>query len=185
MKNQVVNRLSQVLRKYKRRLGSWTKLRAAIAKANDKAPEEMIDRRTLERLCGDDWDDVQVRIRQLIEVDTFLIARGEESIFTKDRTVIDSIAESLDVNFLIAARKYKGVVDYAVSRWDLRATTRLMRTRLNQLRVRIWDIADTVHWSNGDDRLKNSPNIGIGKTQKGTIFTAKCLGTGNILIYIT
>lgn len=163
MENQVINRIGQVLLAHKEAKKSWPKVVEAIAEANGNPKKPIIDRRTVERLSKKkEWKNVQLKIPQLIALDTYLIANGEESFLTKERTLIDSIAESFDVNFLIPARRYPGVVEYVVPWWDFRATTRLMRTRLNQLRVRIWHIINDEHWKNGDARIANSPNIAVG-----------------------
>jgi len=163
MKDQAVSRLTHVLRTYKDRLGSWSKLSGAIRVANEHRRDRRIDRRTLERICDDDEQEtVRLNIGQLIALDRFFIASNESSLLSRDDSLIDAVAESLDVNFIVAAKFVEGMHDEAISRWDLRAITHLLRTRLNQLQVRIWDVTGPANWKGGDPRIKHGANVAIG-----------------------
>ena len=80
----------------------------------------------------------------------------------KDLTLVDSIVESSDVNFLLAARYADDRRDYVVARLDLRSITRMMRTRINQQRMKIWDINDADNWRKVNTRLNGAANISVG-----------------------
>jgi hypothetical protein len=163
MKDHAVSRLTHVLRTYKDRLGSWSKLAGAIRIANEHRRDRRIDRRTLEKICDDDeLETVRLNIGQLIALDRFFMASNEGSLLSRDDSLIDAVAESLDVNFMVAAKYVPGLNDEAIARWDLRAITRLLRTRLNQLQVRIWDVTGPANWKGGDPRIKHGANIAIG-----------------------
>lgn len=162
MDDHVFEQLKHVLLKHRDRLGSWTKLSDAIADTNDRRRDRHIDRRTLERICGDGVESVQLRIAQLVALDQFLVLYNESPLLTKRLSPIDSIAESFSVNFLVAANYHPAIRDDTIARWDLRALTRLMRTRVNELRVRIWDITGPDNWRDSDPRIVNSANIAIG-----------------------
>ena len=163
MKDHAVSRLTHVLRTYKDKLGSWSKLAGAIRVANEHRRDRRIDRRTLERICDDnEHETVRLNIGQLIALDRFFMTSNEGSLLSRDDSLIDAVAESLDVNFIVAANYIPALHDEAIARWDLRAITRLLRTRLNQLRVRIWDITGPDNWKVGDARIKHGANIAIG-----------------------
>ena len=162
MDDHVVDRLKHVLLKHKNRLGSWSRLMDEIADANNRQPERHIDRRTLEKICGDDIEDVKLRISQLLALDHFFNLNNEGPLLTKSLSPISSIAESFNVNFLVAARYHPALRDDAIARWDLRALTRLMRTQLNQLNIAVWDITGPDNWRDGDLRIVNSANVAIG-----------------------
>ena len=162
MDDHVVDRLKHVLLKHKNRLGSWTRLMDEIADANNRQRDRHIDRRTLERICGDDIEGVQLRISQLLALDHFFNLNNEGPLLTKSLSPIASIAESFNVNFLVAARFHPALRDDAIARWDLRALTRLMRTQLNGLNIRVWDITGPENWREGDLRIVNSANVAIG-----------------------
>jgi len=162
MDDQVVDRLKQVLLKHKKRLGSWTRLMDAIADANDRQPDRHIDRRTLERLSGAGIKDVQLRIGQLLALDHYFSLNNEGALLTKSLSPLASIAESFNVNFLVAAKDHPALRDDAIARWDLRAITRLMRTQLNALSIRIWDITGPENWRGTDPRIVNGANVAIG-----------------------
>lgn len=162
MDDHVIDRLKHVLLKHKDRLRSWTRLMEVIADANNRQPERHIDRRTLERICSDDIEGVQLRISQLLALDHFFNLNNEGPLLTKSLSPISSIAESFNVNFLVAAKFHPALRDDAIARWDLRALTRLMRTQLNQLNVGVWDITGPDNWRDGDLRIINSANIAIG-----------------------
>lgn len=157
-----VSRIGHVLKRRHEALNSWPAVRQEIYEANGQKRDSAIHRRTLVRLASDEPNSAQLRISQLIALNQYMIWLGEDAFLTKHETLIDSIAESLDVNILIAARKYELLDDLAVSRWDFGAYTRLMLTRLIQLRVRVWEVFDSSLWINNDLRLLDAPNIAIG-----------------------
>ena len=160
MRDHVVQRLGHVLQKYKESYGSWKRLAEEIEAVNED--DNKIDRRTLERICGDKWATVQLKISQLVAIDRFFVYHNEEPLLMKDLTLVDSIVESSDVNFLLAARYADDRRDYVVARLDLRSITRMMRTRINQQRMKIWDINDADNWRKVNTRLNGAANISVG-----------------------
>lgn len=162
MDDHVIDRLQHVLLKHKKRLGSWSRLADAIGEANDRRRERHIDRRTLKNLCGEKIEEVQLRVGQLLALDHFFNLNNEDPLLTKSLSPISSIAESINVNFLLAARDDPARKSEAIARWDLRALTRLMRTRLNSLNMRIWDVEGADSWRKDDQRIANSANVAIG-----------------------
>lgn len=162
MQNHVIQHLAEVLLRQKSRSGSWSRLADDIHVANDRDPDRRIDRRTLERLCGDESAGVQLKISQALALDHWLETKDEGSLLAKERSLVDSIRESYNVNFLVAAKYLPEMQTDVISRWDLRATTRLMRTPLNRLQVSIWDITGPENWRDYDTRIINAANISIG-----------------------
>lgn len=161
MKNYEIQHLVEVLQRHKTRLGSWSQLAQAIYEANNRDKSRRIDRRTLERLCGEGSATVQLRVGHLLALDHWLDLEDEGALLTKKRSLIDSVRESYNVNFLIAAEYWEDMQTDVVRRWDLRATTRLLRTPLNRLHVGIWDIKGPENWRDHDVRIINAANISI------------------------
>lgn len=162
MQSYEIQHLVEVLQRYKMRLGSWSQLAQAIHVANNRDKSRRIDRRTLERLCGEESNNVQLKIGHLLALDHWLGMEDEGSLLTKQRSLIDSVRESYSVNFLVACTTSPQLRTDVISRWDLRATTRLLRTPLNRLHVGIWDIKGPENWREHDVRITNAANISIG-----------------------
>ena len=163
MEDHVVSRLTNVLRTHHARLGSWSRLAEEIRIANDRRPDRRIDRRTLERICDqNELESVRLNIGQLIAIDRFFESKYEGSLMSREHSLIDAVAESLEVNFFVAAKYVPALQDEAIARWDFRAITRLLRTRLNLLRPRIWDVAGPENWNDKDPRIRQGANIAIG-----------------------
>lgn len=161
MQNYEIQHLVEVLQRHMTRLGSWSKLTQAIHVANNLDHSRWIDRRTLKRLCGEESVSVQLKVGQILAIDHWLGLEGEGSLLTKQRSLVDSVRESYNVNFLMAAAHSPQMHTDVVRRWDLRATTRLMRTSLNRLQVGIWDITGPENWRENDVRIINAANISI------------------------
>lgn len=162
MENQLIHRLATILRRHKGRLGSWPKLAQAIEDANDRDPSRRIERRTLEKICGKSAETVQLRLGQLLALDTWISLSNEGSLLARDESLLDSVLESYSVNFLVAAKQMPDMRGEAVARYDLRAITRLLRTKLNRLKVGIWDIEGPKNWRSSDTQIVNAANISIG-----------------------
>ncbi|MCP4982638.1 MAG: hypothetical protein GY935_19345 [Gammaproteobacteria bacterium] len=160
--NYEIQHLAEVLQRYMRIEGSWSQLTDEIDKANNFDPGRRIDRRTLKRLCTEECTSVQLRIGQILALDHWLGLKDEGSLLARRRSLIDSVGESYNVNFLVAAAYSPQMHTDVIRRWDLRATTRLMRTPLNQLHVAIWDITGPENWREQDVRIVNAANISIG-----------------------
>jgi hypothetical protein len=156
-----IQHLVEVLQRHKTRLGSWSQLAQAIHIANNLDNDRRIDRRTLERLCGEESASVQLKVGQILALDHWLDLQDEGSLLAKRLSLIDSVRESYNVNFLMAAAYIPEMHTEVIRRWDLRATTRLMRTPLNRLQVGIWDIAGPENWREHDVRIINAANISI------------------------
>lgn len=162
MQSYEIQHLVEVLQRNMTQLGSWSRVAEAIHVTNNRDPSRRIDRRTLEKLCTKEGDSVQLKIAQLLALDHWMGSQDEGSLLAKRRSLIDSIRESYNVNFLVAAEYWPEMQTDVVRRWDLRATTRLLRTPLNRLHVGIWDIEGPENWRGHDVRIINAANISIG-----------------------
>jgi hypothetical protein len=161
MQSYEFQHLAEVLQRHMTRLGSWSQLAEAIHIANNRDVKRRIDRRTLERLCSEKWASVQLRVDQILALDHWLGLEDEGALLAKRRSLIDSVRESYNVNFLVAAAHAPKMNTEVIRRWDLRAITRLMRTPLNRLQVGIWDIAGPENWREHDVRIINAANISV------------------------
>ena len=181
MKSYEIQHLVEVLQRHKTRLGSWSQLARAIHIANNRDKSRRIDRRTLERLCGEESTAVQLKIGHLLALDHWLGLEDEGALLAKKRSLVDSLRESYNVNFLVAAEYWPEMQTDVVRRWDLRATTRLLRTPLNRLHVGIWDIAGPENWRENDVRIVNAANISIGSpvaSHASQVLMSRMIGIG-------
>lgn len=162
MRSYEIQHLVEVLKRNWTEQGSWSRLAQAIHVANNRDDSRRIDRRTLEKLCGEEHSSVQLKIDQLLALDHWMELQDEGPLLARRRSLIDSVRESYNVNFLVAAEYWAEMQTDVVRRWDLRATTRLLRTPLNRLHVSIWDIEGPKNWRENDVRIINAANISIG-----------------------
>jgi len=160
MKSHEIQHLVEVLLRYKTRLKTWGKVAAAIDVANKHDKSLKIDRRTLGRIC-EEPDLVQLKLGHLLAIDRWLRLEGENELLAKQRSLIDSVRESYNVNFLVACTTSPHSRHEVISRWDLRGVTRLLRTPLNRLHVSIFDIEGPENWREDDVRIINAANISI------------------------
>ena len=161
MQDNMILHLTEALRRHKARLGSAAKLAESVHIANDYNADCRVDRRALERLCQNNVGSVQLRLDQIEALDRWLRAEGEKPLLAKRRSLVDSIWESYDINFLIASKFLEDWQTDVISRWDLRATTWLLRTPLNQRRVGIRDISGQDSWDEEEEHLEDAANIAI------------------------
>lgn len=160
MKSHEIQHLVEVLQRYKTRLKTWGKVARAIDVANNHDESLKIDRRTLRRIC-EEPDTVQLKLGHLLAIDCWLRLEDESELLAKQRSLIDSVRESYNVNFLVACTTSPHSRYEVISRWDLRAVTRLLRTPLNRLHVSICDIEGPKNWREDDVRIINAANISI------------------------
>lgn len=161
MQSYEIQHLVEVLLRHRTMLGSWAQVAQAIHTANNLDNSRRIDRRTLERLCGEESAAVQLKVGQILAIDHWLGLEDEGPLLAKRRSLIDSVRESYNVNFLMAAMYSPVMRTEVISRWDLRASTRLLRTPLNRLHVGIWDIVGPENFRGYDVRIINAANISI------------------------
>jgi hypothetical protein len=160
MDDQVFSKLRRVLRKYFEHYGSWSRLSEALHKANGYDRDRKIDRRTLKTICeSEHYSSVRLTIGQLIALDRFFSVADEGRFIARSESLIDAIAESPDVNFLVSAKYVEALGDYAVARWDLGVVTWLLRTPINRLVARIWEVTDSENWKSIEAQIKNAANI--------------------------
>jgi hypothetical protein len=164
MESQLIQRLQQTLLRHKDRVGSWLKLAQAIEDANPGRDEARIDWRTLEKICTENGASVSLRISQLVAIEEYNLANNGQPIFAQDLSLIDALCESHTVNFLVAAKKSARRNDDVVAGNDLRAITRLMRTRLNRLQVRITDVTKPADWDETSPHVVNAAQIAVGSS---------------------
>jgi hypothetical protein len=162
MGDQFIARLQRLLKAHLARHRTWSTLADAINEANDNDPERRIDRRRLEKLAGGDCVTTRLSVGQLITINNYFITVNEPPLLASDDSLIDAIAESPTVSFFVAATFHKKLNTEVVSGWDLRAITSLQRTRLSQLRPRIWEVTDPESWARSDSLLNHGANIAIG-----------------------
>jgi hypothetical protein len=160
MKSYEIQHLVEVLLRHRVKLKTWGKVARAIEKANNFDESLKIDRRTLARIC-EETDAVQLKLGHLLAIDRWLRLENEGELLARHRSLIDSIRESYNVNILVACTASPNSRYEVISRWDLRASTRLLRTPINSLYVRIWDIKGPENWRYDDTRIINAANISI------------------------
>ena len=158
----VVSKLRRTLKVHHDQIQSWSRLATAIYHANDRRASSTIDRRTLERLCGSACESVSLKLGQLAALDTYFIAKGEGPLFARQDSLLDIVAESPAVNFFVATKYHPALNTEVVSRWDLRGITRLLRTQLAPLELKIWDVLDPADWSKLKTSAEYEAKIGIG-----------------------
>ena len=156
-------------RHYEQRGRSWNALALAIEAANASRPDRpkhKIDRRKLERLCGDDYARVNLSIAELEALDTYLLrfneGLAEHPIFARQDDLLDAILESSQLHFFVAAKPHPEIGVEAISRWDLRAITRVIRSKIAELDVKIWDITDMEDWPGVAQHARHYAQIAIG-----------------------
>jgi len=163
MDDEAVSGFKGKLKSAKRALGSWNKVADAIARANDYRKDRTIDRRTLERIGQDKgYESVRLTIAQLIALDRFFSVHSLGWLLSREESLIDALGESSNVNFIVGARSMAELADEYVARWDLRAVTRLQRTRLSQLPINILDVPNREHWKNLEAETRHAANIFVG-----------------------
>ncbi len=157
----VISRLRRVLRRQKEK-SSWRQISRKILKENGGEGNATIDRRTLALICSDDaFETVKLSIAQLIALDIYFVYLGEGPMFARNRNLVDAIAESSTVAFYVAEKNLNAPYTNAVSAFDLRAITTLMRTRLGQLNIRITNISDPADWRRSKKGSEFFANVAI------------------------
>ncbi len=145
----VISRLRQVMRRQKAK-SAWRQISKAILKANGGEGNVTVDRRTLALICSDDeFDKVRLSLPQLIALDNYFVSLEEGPLFARNRNLVDAIAESSTVAFYVAEKNLHAPYTNAVSAYDLRAITTLLRTRLSRLDIRITNISGPKDWRKG------------------------------------
>ena len=157
-------RLREVLEARYQRRGSWDALAKAIGRASGDE-KRTVDRRKLKRLVEGD-ETVSLTIAELRLLDQFLrpLNEGlaEKPIFRREENLLDALVESESVTFFVAARFHPDFGTEAISRWDLRGITRLLRTRLGELELRIQDVMFKEDWERSALRSDSVAVISIG-----------------------
>lgn len=158
----VISRLRQVLSRHKEK-STWRQISNAILEANGGEGNVTVDRRTLPLICSDDeFDQVRLSLAQLIALDKYFVFSDEGPLFARNRSLVDSIAESSAVAFYVAAKYHKALYSDAVSGFDVRAIMTLLRTRLGRLDIRINDISEPKDWHKAKAGSELIANVAIG-----------------------
>lgn len=152
--------LLEVLQRYREDLKTWGKVARAINDASKGEAGPKIDWRTLRRIC-EKPDTVQLKLHHLIAIDRWLRIEREGELLARHRSLIDSLCESYNLNILVACKTFDELNYEFISRWDLRAVSRLLRSPLNRLNYVIWDIEGAENWPQEDVRITNAANISI------------------------
>lgn len=138
-------RLADVLKQRYEKRGSWEAVSNAISAANKN--KQSVDRRKLKRLCEDNDESVTFTVKELRALDQYLRplneGLGEKPIFIREESITDSILESDGLRFIVAAKYHEDIGTEAVSRWDMKAVTRLIKSQLgSSLEISVKDIAE-------------------------------------------
>jgi hypothetical protein len=158
----VISRLRQVLRRHKDK-STWRQISNAILEANGGEGNATVDRRTLPLICSDDeFDQVRLSLGQLIALDKYFVFSEEGPLFARNRSLVDSIAESPAVAFYVAAKYHKALYSEAVSGFDVRAIMTLLRTRLGRMDISISDISEPKDWHKAKVGSESIANVAIG-----------------------
>ncbi len=177
----VISRLRQVLRRHKDK-SSWRQISKDILEANGGAGNVTVDRRTLASICKDDgFDQVKLSLAQLIALDHYFVYLGEGPMFARNRNLVDAIAESSTVAFYVAEKNLHAPYTNAVSAFDLRAITTLLRTRLSRLDIRITNISGPKDWRKGKAGNERIANVAIASpiaNYASDAFLSNMLGFG-------
>lgn len=156
----IISRLRQVLTRHggnKR----WRQLSREIRDANGGTVT--VHRTVLPRILDDEQlHHISLSIPQLIALDKYMVLKGEGSLFARDRSLVDSLAESDSIAFYVASKYHGKLNSDAVSGWDLRAITNLLSTRLNQLHINIVQVDSLEDWRKGWSANQNGANVVVG-----------------------
>jgi len=157
----IISRLRQVLRRQKDK-STWRKIEKAVLEVNGGEGNVTVDRRTLAAICKDDgFDQVRLSLAQLIALDKYFVYLGEGPLIARNRNLVDAIAESPTVAFYVAEKNLPAPYANAVSAFDLRAITTLLRTRLSRLDIRITNISGPGDWRKGKRGNETIANVAI------------------------
>jgi hypothetical protein len=162
MDNQAFQRLREFLQEQRRKGGSWEAEAEKINTQNPDARYAKIDRRTLTKIAKGRIGEVQIRFAQLQALDRYIWLETGRPLFSRNITLPSQIAEAVHVNFLVPTRWVPEVGDDVVASKDLRAVTRLMRTRIGRSKVAIKAIEPSQSWDGDAVEIATAANIGIG-----------------------
>ena len=158
----VISRLRQILRRHHER-ASWNQISKDIQAANGGEGYATVDRRTLPLICsGDKYDQVWLSLAQLVALDKYFVLTNEDPLFVRTRSLIDSIAETSEVAFYVAAKYHRELGTDAVSAFDLRAITTLLRSRLSRMTNSIIDVVSPKDWRASKRRSETIANVAVG-----------------------
>lgn len=171
MPNSLLLPLRDVLKRhYESRGQSWNALALAIAEANkpnpNAPPQWKVDRRKLQQLCSDNYEKVSLTIAELKAIDQFLLryneGLAETPIFKRCHDLLDAFLGSDQLHFFIAVKTYPELDTQVLSRWDLRAITRVIRSKVNRLDLKLWDIETIGDWNQSRQLAMNQAKIAVG-----------------------
>jgi hypothetical protein len=162
MLTRLASKIASALVKLYGEFGAWNRLEKEILAANGGRAACRIDRRSLEKLTTTEFDKVRLTLPQLVALDRFLVMNNFHSLLHNERGLIDGIAESLEIVFVVAARFSELLADQAVAGWDLRCVQKLLSTRLGRLQSRIFDVQDRAEWEEHREEFSGSAQIFIG-----------------------
>ncbi len=158
----VISRLRQILRRHHER-ASWNQISKDIQAANGGEGYATVDRRTLPLICSvDKYDQVWLSLAQLVALDKYFVLTNEGPLFVRTRSLIDSIAETSEVVFYVAAKYHRELGTDAVSAFDLRAITTLLRSRLSRMTNSIIDVVSPKDWRASKRRSETIANVAVG-----------------------
>ena len=160
MKSQEIQHLVEVLLRHLARVKTWGKLAAEIRRVSDFDDGLSLDHRSLKRLC-EEPDKVYLKLGHLLAIDRWLRVNDEAPLLARHRSLLDSVRESFNINFVVASTTSPHSRYEVISRFDFRAINRLMRTSLNRLNVSIRDVGSPDLWDGDDVRITNASNISI------------------------
>ncbi len=161
--NAVVSRIPRLVQRLKDECGSWDNVSDELRRINGGGKAPTIERRILPRLADEKKvGKTRLSIHQLICLDRAFAERDEPPLFVRDQTLLDTIAESEKVDFLVSTRFHDDLQTDAVSGWDLDAITNLLGTELGRRKIGLTKFVQNQPVEVERNRRERCAVIGVG-----------------------